>query len=157
MLCSARSALPAALKQPFSLGLVRYISEEQLNASQDHLDELFQRTLQNASRKKPEGRPVLTTRREALCLYREVLRYSNLYVWKDNQGRVWRDVIRSSTRKVCACNVHADACMPLHQQSPMPYNDPACLCAACSYARHLLVTPHHAKLHNQYTCVIPCD
>lgn len=80
---------------------LRFISEEQLNASQDHLEELFKRNLENASRKKPEdGRPtLLTTRREALRLYREILRYSNLFVWKDAQGRVWRDIIRNSTRK----------------------------------------------------------
>jgi hypothetical protein len=42
---------------------------------------------------------LLTTRREALSLYREVLRYSNLFVWKDEHGRVWRDVIRSSARQ----------------------------------------------------------
>mmetsp|Transcript_22934 Transcript_22934/g.58573 ORF Transcript_22934/g.58573 Transcript_22934/m.58573 type:complete len:158 (+) Transcript_22934:64-537(+) len=88
---------PAQVHTP-CLQQIRWISEEQLNASQDHLDELFHRTLQNASRKKSD-RPILTTRREALALYREVLRYSNLFVWKDNQGRVWRDVIRTSTRK----------------------------------------------------------
>lgn len=42
---------------------------------------------------------LLTTRREALSLYREVLRYSNLFVWRDEHGRVWRDVIRSSARQ----------------------------------------------------------
>jgi hypothetical protein len=42
---------------------------------------------------------LLTTRREALSLYREVLRYSNLFVWKDEHGRLWRDVIRTSARQ----------------------------------------------------------
>jgi hypothetical protein len=41
--------------------------------------------------------------REALTLYRDILRYSNLFVWKDASGRVWRDVIRASARKVCVC------------------------------------------------------
>jgi hypothetical protein len=41
---------------------------------------------------------LLTSRREALSLYREVLRYSNLFVWRDEKGRVWRDVIRQSAR-----------------------------------------------------------
>ncbi len=38
--------------------------------------------------------------REALALYREILRYSNLLVWKDAKGNMWRDVIRASARKV---------------------------------------------------------
>lgn len=42
---------------------------------------------------------LLTTRREALSLYREVLRYSNLFVWKDEHGRMWKDVIRASARQ----------------------------------------------------------
>lgn len=112
---------PAQVHTP-CLQQIRWISEEQLNASQDHPDDLFHRTLQNASRKKSD-RPILTTRREALALYREVLRYSNLFVWKDNQGRVWRDVIRTSTRKVghvtciAACGEPAPcmhACWGLH-------------------------------------------
>lgn len=70
-----------------------------MNASQEHLEDLFTKNLDKASRKKPEGPRLLTTRREALSLYREVLRYSNLFVWKDAQGRTWRDVIRESTRK----------------------------------------------------------
>lgn len=42
---------------------------------------------------------LLTTRREALSLYREVLRYSSLFVWRDEHGRVWKDVIRTSARQ----------------------------------------------------------
>jgi DNA primase large subunit len=42
---------------------------------------------------------VLTTRREAISLYRDVVRYSRLFVWKDELGRMWRDVIRSSARQ----------------------------------------------------------
>ncbi|KAG2495570.1 hypothetical protein HYH03_006170 [Edaphochlamys debaryana] len=80
----------------------RFISEEQLGASADHVADLFQRNLVKASRKKPdEAIPtrLLTTRREALSLYREILRYSNLFVWRDEQGRLWRDVIRHSARQ----------------------------------------------------------
>jgi hypothetical protein len=50
------------------------------------------------AREQSRGR-LLTTRREALSLYREVLRYSNLFVWRDEHGRVWRDVIRASARQ----------------------------------------------------------
>ncbi|GIL87430.1 hypothetical protein Vretifemale_15542, partial [Volvox reticuliferus] len=80
--------------------LNRFISEEQLGASAERVTELFERNLLRASRRKPdEARQVLTTRREALSLYREILRYSNLFVWRDDKGRLWRDVIRDSARK----------------------------------------------------------
>jgi hypothetical protein len=67
-----------------SSSFIRLISEEQLGASEDQLQEMFQRNMAKASRRKPEDeRPtILTTRREALRLYREILRYSNLFVWK---------------------------------------------------------------------------
>ncbi|KAG1670888.1 hypothetical protein FOA52_000390 [Chlamydomonas sp. UWO 241] len=77
------------------------ISEEQLAADGDMVADLFERSMTKASRKKGyvgSGR-VLTVRREALALYREILRYSNLFVWKDAQGRVWRDVLRANARK----------------------------------------------------------
>lgn len=32
---------------------------------------------------------VLTTRRESLSLYREILRLTGLFVWRDDQGRLW--------------------------------------------------------------------
>jgi hypothetical protein len=41
---------------------------------------------------------LLTARRESLALYREVLRVSNLFVWRDERGAAWRDRIRSSAR-----------------------------------------------------------
>lgn len=41
---------------------------------------------------------LLTARREALALYREVLRTSNLFVWRDEKGQAWRDRIRASAR-----------------------------------------------------------
>ena len=42
---------------------------------------------------------LLTTRKEALSLYRAVIRASVLFVWKDTKGRMWKDVIRESARK----------------------------------------------------------
>ncbi|GAX72838.1 hypothetical protein CEUSTIGMA_g293.t1 [Chlamydomonas eustigma] len=52
-----------------------------------------------ASRKFQEGPRILTTRREALHLYREIRRYTNLFVWKDDKGVMWRDVLRANARK----------------------------------------------------------
>jgi hypothetical protein len=61
------------------------------------IDSVHERNLLRTSKRSPNG--VLTTRREALALYRQVLRCSTLFVWRDDQGRPWRDVIRSSARK----------------------------------------------------------
>jgi len=71
-----------------------------IGADEGELADMLDATLADSPRTSDDGRPtrLLTTRREALALYREVLRYSNLFVWRDSQGRVWRDVIRSSAR-----------------------------------------------------------
>eukprot|EP00877_Chromochloris_zofingiensis_P002936 jgi/Chrzof1/12643/Cz07g02040.t1 len=78
----------------------RRYSDSKLDASQEDVAELLEATVVKAPKRKEEDRPkLLTTRREALSLYREVLRYSNLFVWTDDKGRNWRDVIRDSARK----------------------------------------------------------
>ncbi|KAI7844439.1 hypothetical protein COHA_001986 [Chlorella ohadii] len=41
---------------------------------------------------------LLTTRREALALYREIWRITALFDWPDQNGRLWRDVLRESAR-----------------------------------------------------------
>ena len=70
-----------------------------IGADSDEVADLLDRTVVKGA-KFGEGRPaVLTTRREALSLYREILRWSNLFVWSDKQGRAWRDIIRESARK----------------------------------------------------------
>ncbi len=80
----------------------RCISEEQINADGSTVAELFEKNMAKASRKRNDEPPrILTTRREALHLYREILRYSNLFVWRDEKGRMWRDVLRGNARKVC--------------------------------------------------------
>ena len=57
---------------------------------------------EGARKKDPKERSpieVLTTRREALSLYRAVWRASFLFVWKNEKGEEWRDIIRESARK----------------------------------------------------------
>lgn len=80
---------------------LRHISEEQLNAPPERVAELLEKSILRAPKKKEDRTraAIITTRREALSLYRSVWRWSNLFVWKDAQGRVWRDVIRQSARK----------------------------------------------------------
>ncbi|CAI8606626.1 unnamed protein product [Vicia faba] len=44
-------------------------------------------------------RRLTTTRREALSLYRDILRASRYFAWSDSKGVLWRDLIRDSARK----------------------------------------------------------
>ena len=67
-------------------------------------EDFIERSLDQASKqgaKKREASPseVLTTKREALSLYRAVWRASFLFVWRNEKGEKWRDVIRESARK----------------------------------------------------------
>ena len=41
----------------------------------------------------------MTTKREALSLYRAVWRASFMFVWKNERGVEWKEVIRESARK----------------------------------------------------------
>jgi len=65
-------------------------------------EDFIERSLDQASKeggKRADPTALLTTRREALSLYRDVWRASFLFVWKNDKGEDWRDVIRESTRK----------------------------------------------------------
>ena len=67
-------------------------------------EDFIERSLDQASKQgaKKRGRTageVLTTRREALSLYRAVWRASFLFVWRNEKGEEWRDIIRESARK----------------------------------------------------------
>eukprot|EP00250_Pteridium_aquilinum_P010723 c19588_g1_i1 orf=152-592(+) len=75
-----------------------------VHSGPDNLEELLDKHVVTGSSKKPateeEGRRRLTTtRREALTLYRDILRATRLFLWRNEQGVLWRDILRSSTRK----------------------------------------------------------
>ncbi|XP_010428654.1 PREDICTED: uncharacterized protein LOC104713266 [Camelina sativa] len=40
-----------------------------------------------------------STRREALSLYRDILRATRFFMWIDSRGNLWRDVLRENARK----------------------------------------------------------
>jgi hypothetical protein len=44
-------------------------------------------------------RRLISTRREALHLYRDILRATRYYMWPDSRGVLWRDVLRENARK----------------------------------------------------------
>eukprot|EP00884_Botryococcus_braunii_P021303 jgi/Botrbrau1/7857/Bobra.9_2s0033.1 len=71
------------------------------DAKEDKLHEIFQKHVDSSAKSKgPEHTAnVVTTRREALSLYRSILRYSKLFVWSDDRGKPWAEVLRESARK----------------------------------------------------------
>ncbi|KAF8060016.1 hypothetical protein HT031_004954 [Scenedesmus sp. PABB004] len=96
---------PAAQQQPRQQRR-RYV-DGKVGADADDVAALLESAIRRPSREEAraarEARAaapprLLTTRREALSLYREVLRYSRLFVWRDEHGRRWRDVLRASAR-----------------------------------------------------------
>ncbi|VFQ67647.1 unnamed protein product [Cuscuta campestris] len=40
-----------------------------------------------------------STRREALSLYRDIIRATRFFAWPDSRGLLWRDVLRENARK----------------------------------------------------------
>ena len=68
--------------------------------AEDFIDRsLDQASKQGAKKRERTAGEVLTTRREALSLYRAVWRASFLFVWRNEKGEEWRDIIRESARK----------------------------------------------------------
>lgn len=82
---------------------VRSYVDGKIGADPDEVAELIESNIRRPSREEQDAqratpRRLLTTRREALSLYREILRYSNLFVHRDEHGRMWRDVLRANAR-----------------------------------------------------------
>ncbi|KAJ4979920.1 hypothetical protein NE237_010700 [Protea cynaroides] len=83
------------------------IHRQLLHNGPDTLEELFERHLakkdQNSVDEEEDvlltRRRLYTTRREALSLYRDILRATRFFVWPDSRGILWRDVLRENARK----------------------------------------------------------
>lgn len=76
----------------------RYIHE-----GPDTIDELIDR---HVTKSKPSEEDDLqirqrltSNRREALSLYRDIIRASRYFTWPNNRGELWRDVLRENARK----------------------------------------------------------
>ncbi|CAJ2675806.1 hypothetical protein L195_g056992 [Trifolium pratense] len=67
--------------------LDRHLVKKVNNNNDDEEDELLNR------------RRLTSTRREALSLYRDILRASRFFTWSDSKGVLWRDLLRDSARK----------------------------------------------------------
>eukprot|EP00899_Mesostigma_viride_P028021 jgi/Mesvir1/8403/Mv24075-RA.1 len=77
---------------PGSIAAFRTSSEE------GEIAEILDRHLVKRPADAPSQYSVLTTRREALSLYRDVLRLSRLFTWEKQPGVLWGDEIRRSAR-----------------------------------------------------------
>ncbi|KAK9819428.1 hypothetical protein WJX74_002630 [Apatococcus lobatus] len=96
-----RSWRPLARKQSRSLCTsgFRHFSDITWDASDTDVSNLLDSQIKKGSGSEPTPHQLLTTRREALSLYRDIFRYSVLFVWKDEAGRPWRDVLREGARQ----------------------------------------------------------
>ncbi|KAI5596657.1 hypothetical protein BDE02_02G015900 [Populus trichocarpa] len=77
-----------------------------LHEGPDTLEELLDRHLVKKEKSFDEEeeeilnqRRLTSTRREALHLYRDILRATRYYMWPDSRGVLWRDVLRENARK----------------------------------------------------------
>lgn len=77
-----------------------------LHNGPDTIDELLDRhTVKKDKNRNDENDEFLTrqrltsTRREALSLYRDIIRATRFFIWPDTRGVLWRDVLRENARK----------------------------------------------------------
>ncbi|WVY89041.1 hypothetical protein V8G54_037976 (chloroplast) [Vigna mungo] len=76
-----------------------------LHDGPDTVEELLDRHLvKNKNKNKNDNdefenrRQLTSTRREALSLYRDILRATRFFMWPDSRGVIWRDVLRQNAR-----------------------------------------------------------
>ncbi|KAG9144432.1 hypothetical protein Leryth_022941 [Lithospermum erythrorhizon] len=75
----------------------------------DTVEELLERHLDKTEKKKSTlngdekelltRQQLTTTRRDALSLYRDILRATRFFTWVDSKGVLWRDILRENARK----------------------------------------------------------
>jgi len=76
-----------------------------LNNGPDTVEELLERHLDSPKTSKEEEderlvrQRLTSTRREALALYRDILRASRFFLWTNEKGIPWRDILRANARR----------------------------------------------------------
>uniref|UniRef100_A0A7N0RBQ3 Complex 1 LYR protein domain-containing protein n=1 Tax=Kalanchoe fedtschenkoi TaxID=63787 RepID=A0A7N0RBQ3_KALFE len=96
-------------KLAISVNPITQITLRPLHNGPDTIDELLDRHLVKADKSKSKiddeedeiltRRRLTSTRREALSLYRDILRATRFFSWVDPRGNLWRDVLRENARK----------------------------------------------------------
>lgn len=78
-----------------------------LHNGPDTVEELFERHVVKDDKKRLDDdenefltrQRLTSTRREALSLYRDIIRATRFFMWPDSRGVLWRDVLRENARK----------------------------------------------------------
>ncbi|KAF5731671.1 hypothetical protein HS088_TW18G00355 [Tripterygium wilfordii] len=77
-----------------------------LHNGPDTLEELLDRhvvkkekSLDDDEEELLRRRQLTSSRREALSLYRDILRATRFFMWPDSRGVLWRDILRENARK----------------------------------------------------------
>ncbi|KAL1829382.1 hypothetical protein DCAR_0208719 [Daucus carota subsp. sativus] len=104
MLC--RRSFLSSLKHHRATGSL-YHHCRVLHNGPDTLEELLDRHIiekKDKSRDNDENEIVArqrlsSTRREALSLYRDIIRATRFFMWPDARGVLWRDILRENARK----------------------------------------------------------
>lgn len=81
-------------------------SKRFLHEGPDTIDELIDRHIVKDKKKSNEEedaiaahRRITSSKREAMSLYRDIIRASRFFPWTDSRGVPWRDVLRANARK----------------------------------------------------------
>lgn len=85
-----------------------YPQQRPLHNGPDTIDELLDRHLVKDDKKRHldddqneliNRQRLTSSRREALSLYRDIIRATRFFMWPDSRGILWRDVLRENARK----------------------------------------------------------
>ncbi|XP_062085842.1 uncharacterized protein LOC133791947 [Humulus lupulus] len=87
--------------------VVSKLSRRLLHEGPDTVEELLDRHIvkkdkslhDNEEDELARRRRLTSTRREALSLYRDILRTTRFFMWSDSKGVLWRDVLRENARR----------------------------------------------------------
>ncbi|KAL6511901.1 hypothetical protein OROGR_021498 [Orobanche gracilis] len=101
-------AIGAAVRHIWASESVPRIYNRLLHNGPDTIDELLDRHLvKNDDAKHLDDyekelvtrRRLTSARREAMSLYRDIIRATRFFMWPDSRGVPWRDVLRENARK----------------------------------------------------------
>ncbi|KAK4429437.1 hypothetical protein Salat_1244100 [Sesamum alatum] len=100
-------AIGAAVRRLWVARSLSHLRCRLLHNGPDTIDELLDRHLVKNDKKHLDDdenefltrQRLTSTRREALSLYRDIIRATRFFVWPDSRGILWRDVLRENARK----------------------------------------------------------